>query len=66
MATGWHNPYMHVPRFRVRRADGGGARATGHGTCKGVARSGRGRCLTDRAVMAARLVPNARVQRGSR
>src|SRR5512145_2767879 len=47
---------MHVPWFRVRRADGECARASGDSAGQGVSRPGRRGCVADRAVMAPRYV----------
>src|SRR5712692_773812 len=47
---------MHVPRFRVRRADGQRARASGDPAGQGVPHSGRGRRPANRDVMAQRYV----------
>jgi nitrite reductase/ring-hydroxylating ferredoxin subunit len=54
--AGWHNPHVHLPRFRVRRADGEGACPSRDGAGQGVSRPGRGGCVADRAVMASRYV----------
>src|SRR5512145_3380274 len=47
---------MHVPWFRVRRADGECARPSGDSAGQGISRPDRGGCVTDRAVMAPRYV----------